>query len=294
MDEIDGFIEDLESDDPKRVKYAIYALGESKDKRAILPLIKALEHNMSNIIYICEELIKIGKPAIPALIEALNHDSKKVRSGATYVLGEIKAKSAVPALIKLLNDKNLSVCEDAIRALGKIRDERMVPALIRISKRKKIDVTIVGEELRNIGRKAVPELIKALKHKNDTTRTIVASVLMRIKDRRAVPALIDALEDKDWQVRLNAVSALEAIISDWEIKELDKLSLKLKSWKLDENADNYTKIKTAFSNVLQAINKRKSELLTQEVKELQVEKKQFHKPDKSNQRTYRKTRVRVL
>lgn len=75
--------------------------------------------------------------------------------------------------------------------------------------------------LRNIGSKAVPDLIKALKHKNPQIRAYAASALGTIGKKEAalviVPALTQALNDTqtlendELQVRLFAASALGAI-----------------------------------------------------------------------------------
>ncbi len=68
------------------------------------------------------QLIAIGKPAVPALIEALKDEG--FSGEATIALGEIADASAVPALIEALMDEDDSIVDivrwGAARVLGKI------------------------------------------------------------------------------------------------------------------------------------------------------------------------------
>lgn len=82
-----------------------------------------------------DALSRIGKPAVPQLIEALHHPDPKVRRAATSVLARMgsEAKDAVPALIQLLDDENASVRRCAAKTLGRIGPDaaEAVPALVR-------------------------------------------------------------------------------------------------------------------------------------------------------------------
>lgn len=82
-----------------------------------------------------DALSRIGKPAVPQLIAALQHPDPKVRRAATSVLARMgsEAKDAVPALIQLLEDENPSVRRCAAKTLGRIGPEaaEAVPALVR-------------------------------------------------------------------------------------------------------------------------------------------------------------------
>ncbi|MEM3071821.1 MAG: HEAT repeat domain-containing protein, partial [Candidatus Anstonellales archaeon] len=70
----------------------------------------------------------IGKPAVPALIDALKDENWDVRYRAAKALGEIAEKggdcsAAVPALIDALKDNDWSVRYRAAKALGKIAEK---------------------------------------------------------------------------------------------------------------------------------------------------------------------------
>ena len=83
-----------------------------------------------------KELEKIGKPAVPALIEALKNEDSEVRWEAAIVLRKAGDKSAVPALTEALKDKDSEVRRKAAYALGWIGDKSAIPALTEALKDK--------------------------------------------------------------------------------------------------------------------------------------------------------------
>jgi len=59
-----------------------------------------------------------------------------------------------------------------------------------------------------VGKPAVPDLIEALRNKNEDIRWEAAKALGQIKDPRAAPALVKALNDKNFGVRWLAAEGL--------------------------------------------------------------------------------------
>ncbi len=117
-------------------------------------------------------LVKIGKPAVEALITALRHEDSNVRERSAYALAKIRDPRAVEFLIARLNDEVLRIRSVAALALGEIGDPR-----------------------------AVEPLIHALKDEDLEVRMDVAEALGDIEDPRAVKPLIAALKDNDHEVR---------------------------------------------------------------------------------------------
>jgi hypothetical protein len=74
-------------------------------------------------------LIAIGEPAVPALIVALAHRSRLVRSEAAKALGQIRAPISTHALVKALGDKDFDVRWLAAEGLIAIGKESLVPLL---------------------------------------------------------------------------------------------------------------------------------------------------------------------
>jgi HEAT repeat protein len=64
---------------------------------------------------------RIGREAVPALIEGLRHEKEQVRRGAAEALGRMgpDARSAVAALLRLSRDENEQVRTSALEALRK-------------------------------------------------------------------------------------------------------------------------------------------------------------------------------
>jgi len=73
-----------------------------------------------------ESLVKIGKPAVPLIINTLRDKNSLVRYMSVKILGEIgtDAKDAESSLVKLLKDKDHDVRVSAKEALGKIRTSK--------------------------------------------------------------------------------------------------------------------------------------------------------------------------
>jgi hypothetical protein len=69
-----------------------------------------------------QHLLKIGEPAVPLLIEAIQRDGTK--SSAAYVLGRVRfrkhRREVIASLTKLLKDEKSDIRIAAIKALGRI------------------------------------------------------------------------------------------------------------------------------------------------------------------------------
>ncbi|PIQ84201.1 MAG: hypothetical protein COV75_03470 [Candidatus Omnitrophica bacterium CG11_big_fil_rev_8_21_14_0_20_63_9] len=218
------------------------ALGDIGDKRAVLALVHVLRDNGSKgytriaaagalyklkrepetederIFYLLaksdlQELAKIGRSAVPLLIEILKNSPCSV---AVEALGEIGDKRAVEVLIAELRSSSINVFRDyniaAAKALGKIGDKRAIPALIEASKDGNGALRRSAvESLGKIGdQQAVPMLIEALEDHSEDIRRSAVDALVRIKEP-AVPALITVLREGDEVPRSLAAEALEKI-----------------------------------------------------------------------------------
>jgi len=77
-----------------------------------------------------DALRKIGRPAVPLLIETLKDESDSVRGAAAPVLGDIGDSAAIEPLASALNDEAESVRFQAAIALSKFGDGRAVKPLV--------------------------------------------------------------------------------------------------------------------------------------------------------------------
>jgi hypothetical protein len=111
------------------------------------------------------------------LLQALQSTNKYVRRIAIRTLGRIgePAKAVVPALIELLGDEDKKVRESIVWALGKIGDEMAVAALIEVLKDedKRVRVSTV-EALRGIG---TSEALKAVEKYEKESQAVTNRVM---------------------------------------------------------------------------------------------------------------------
>src|SRR5215475_3645278 len=125
---IGALISALKENDPNERKEATEGLGNIGYDRAVPALIAALP-NETTRDEAAEVLVRIGKPAVPALIAVLNDPQWKVREQTAKALGKIGDKSAVPAMIAALNNDRSSMKERPAAFLGKVIHSA-VPAMI--------------------------------------------------------------------------------------------------------------------------------------------------------------------
>jgi HEAT repeat protein len=143
------------------------------------------------------QLNKLGaaaKPALPALIKALDDPDKQVWSFSVSAIAALgaQAKDAIPALLDDLHSKKSRASRD--------RERRQ--ALFRSA-----------YALTRIGPEAIPPLIEGLKDEDPGLRAGSAKALggMGPAARTAIPALVENLSHSDAEVRREVVDALGLI-----------------------------------------------------------------------------------
>lgn len=123
-------------------KAAAYALGELNDKRGIPYLISALSDKHFSVRMVAmESLVKIGKGAIPSLIQLMDNwsDSDSTEKPNSYylaieALGKIKEPQVLPILLDLLKTPNWMTKGVAVEALGNYNNPKIVVALTNLKK----------------------------------------------------------------------------------------------------------------------------------------------------------------
>ncbi|GAB1540934.1 hypothetical protein NUACC21_36030 [Scytonema sp. NUACC21] len=181
-----------------------------------------------------DDLVTVGKPAVPALIQALQDSDPQVRGSAAIALGKIgpDAAQAAPAILRMIDDKDPTVRFHAVQAINKIGKQAYVPHLIAgLDSAKSWERYNAAHGLRAMGKDAapaVPTLIRKLQDKEDVwMRVSAASTLGSIGTAAtpAVPILVARLQDTDITVRHSAAYALGTISSKLH-KDIDELPIK--------------------------------------------------------------------
>lgn len=177
-----------------------------------------------------KELLKIGRSAIPLLVEALTHKSERVRQSATETLEAI-GSPAIESLILAMRDQEFKGRGFAANTLGRIakrtKDLRAIRALISVleddrSKEQHVD-TNAALMLTQIGKPAVKPLIAALEYtnpeipfdpRNRRIRSWVATILGTLGDLRAADASGKSPEGIDAYDRQLIAAALQKALKD--------------------------------------------------------------------------------
>jgi len=167
---LEGMVRALQnSTDPQVRQYAAYLLGQTKNPRAIQPL-----------------------------IEALADFDKSVREQATLALSSI-GKAAIEQLTAAMKEKKWETRYRAAEALGKIADERVVQPLISALKDNRDHVRYMAAKgLRELGDSdAIEPMIILIKDENRYVRMMAATVLGTIGGKKVNTALKNALESEE-------------------------------------------------------------------------------------------------
>ncbi len=161
-------------------------------------------------------LVKIGEPAVPALVEAGRDFDPPQRVQVVRALAEIGpgAAEAVPALLEWLDDKDPTLRWQAVFALGKVGPAaaKAVPKLMEVLRDpKRPERGEAPVSLGKIGDAALPSLVEGLKDKDVMVRQacITGLTVMGPDAKEAAPALAEALATPALQYW--AAKALERI-----------------------------------------------------------------------------------
>lgn len=191
---------------------AAMALAEIKDDRAIGPLLAIIKEEPRYRIIIGHAIGKFGEPAIDPLLEMLNHSDSKVRYAAATALSDIQNPRIIEPMIKALEDEDSGVRREAIKALGKQNDPRAVLPLITMLRDSHVSDGAMNA-LIEIGDPSVEPLICVLDHPNPRVRWFAVYALGEIGNRRAINPLKAAMRDNNPTVRFIATTVLFRIES---------------------------------------------------------------------------------
>lgn len=179
------------------------------------PLIKDLRGaNWRLKVNACNTLIKIGEPAIDALIETLNVSDPYTKSLAIEALGKIGGAKAINALKRSVSDPSRLVQVSAATALYLMGDKSHQKVIIDALNNSDVGVRAAAAKAAAEVLESPSEesLIKLMNDSDATVRNYAAIALGKAKSAQAVPVLIKAMKsDTDETVKNSAKDALEKI-----------------------------------------------------------------------------------
>lgn len=205
----------LKHPDPDIRWRAASVLGDTKDKRAVGPLIVTLrdadESVSSSAATALGELR--DKKAVNPLIRACKEGSPDLRRHSVAALGKIGSRQAITTIVEASRDESLDVRLSAVWAMGMIGDASVVSALAPLTQDP--DPAIRLEAIRALrkypGLKTGHIIIRSLQDPDAKIRWESAQQAGRFRMRNAIRSLIRLFGDPDAEVKEAAVKALERI-----------------------------------------------------------------------------------
>ena len=210
-DRVSEEIAALRDEDWSLREEAATLLGEFADPRAVMPLIEALrDEDRAVRDASTAALRKIGPPAVPGLIGALQDPNGNVQEAAVAILKDQADLRALEPLIECLASKNWVLRMHAAEGLGLLADQRAVkgllPLLMDQVKAVRVDT---ADALARIGKPALASLLEALRHDAWILRLHACEALGKMGEEEAVePLSLLMLHDRDAAVRQDAARAL--------------------------------------------------------------------------------------
>jgi HEAT repeat protein len=188
------------------------------------PAVPALVRGLGwyDIKEIVEVLVKIGEPALPALVQVLEDRAAADRHVA--VLQVLRgfgpsARQAIPALVQALRHDQEAASKQAVEALGALggAGADAVPLLVKLLAEKDNELRRHAVDalglLGPVAKAALPELLGLFKDDSAQLRVAAARAAGSV-GREAVEPLTRALADPDDKMRLGAMLALRQVPGD--------------------------------------------------------------------------------
>jgi HEAT repeat protein len=169
-----------------------------------------------------DQLVGLGAPAVPPLLDCLKDTDASRRQGAVEALGQLGDKRAVEPLIACLQDDRVEVKKNAATALGQLGDKRAVKALIDAFKNEGAETRLAAAEALGLlgSNEAVAPLAAALTDEDAGLRQVCAQALdklnyqpQKVEDRVTYLIAIQAW-DKLAKIGAPAIEPLSACLSD--------------------------------------------------------------------------------
>jgi len=178
---IDAIIHLTEDDDADQRTYACEILGNTKNRKAIPPLIKCL-----------------------------GDDDINVRSAAAQALGNFKDKRVVTSLIHALND-NEWVAFSAISSLGKIKNKHALPYLLNIFREDNSTLSLSAcEALLNYNKKdLLEEIIESLKQWDTKKRNEYLEVIYKRSNQHTFRIFKEKMGEEIFDFFLSKFTGME-------------------------------------------------------------------------------------
>lgn len=225
MPTVDDYIHDLKAGSFDARKIAASRLGESRDTKALNPLLEALEDESWSIqasaisalghLYLDNAQAQAHRERIiSSILPFMSGQTSGLLINTIRTLGWLRAEEATDAIAACLSNVDGDVRGEAIKTLGALNSKAAVPHFIELvgdKSREKWDRILAAAALGNLKDvRAVEPLIAALGDELPEVRHTAAAALAQLGDRRAVEPVRALLNDANDDARFQAIQAAVA------------------------------------------------------------------------------------
>lgn len=169
-------------------------------------------------------LVRMGREAVPLLLDQAGCPDHDVRKFIVDILGEIADPRAIPTLLEALDDEDGNVRAAAAENLGKLRSGEAVPRLLDAMRHP--DVLLRFTILDALGKIGAPiPLSRLLPFRNDPLlRKALIDCLGLVGDATAVSELLAGLVDPMRNVRETSLLSLVALADRYPVEVRESLA----------------------------------------------------------------------
>ncbi|HKZ86584.1 MAG TPA: HEAT repeat domain-containing protein [Anaerolineae bacterium] len=175
--------------DPIKAQLALDPFGRLSGI-SLLDSLESSDLSMADLIRLA--LVRIGPPAVPALLQATISDRWVVRQNARVALSKLD-RDTVGAL---LAEPDPAILADIIAALGEIKRTDAVALLLELARDNAAQREAAERSLLSMGGAAVPALVSALHHPSGAVADHAERIL-RLQASAIVPELEQALREQE-------------------------------------------------------------------------------------------------
>ncbi|MDB6019914.1 MAG: repeat-containing protein [Pedosphaera sp.] len=212
----------LETDDNGYIQDALEKIYKKGAAHSIYLLTNAVAHSnavvCAKVIEILQELGPDARPAVPALIEALNRNSPALQLRSAYALSKInlQVQAPIPVMVNLLTNQSIQVRAGAACVLGEFGPKAATAVPLLLLAVQNPDVSLRSMSARALGLigpaavPATPFLIQNLDDKNGEVLMWTAKALGQLgRDAKAaIPRLSQMAESDNDEIGRWSIEAL--------------------------------------------------------------------------------------
>lgn len=188
-----------------------------KDKEVEELIVKLKNENLEINQAAAENLVKLGRIAVPKLIETLKESDLALKGQVIFLLGRIRDKEAAPIIMETLKDENAYIRRNSAESLGKIKAEESLSALYVALFDE--DAGVRERSAWSIGElndhRGIISLIDRIDdEKEERVKIAIVDAFGKLEDLRSTALLLKELKSKSSQSYKNKIIAVLGQIGD--------------------------------------------------------------------------------